>query len=119
MSLGHPPAREGTLDERDARALTQVMTVEEDVGRVRGCEDMYLVTTGSGSTYLVDMHQQACECWDDTVRDAGCKHRRRVAFATGRRPIPAWADRAAIDDDLGAFVDGEVDHQHFDRDDGQ
>jgi len=114
MSLADS-GRQRTLDERDARALTEVMTVEEDVGRVRGCEDMYLVTTGSGSTYLVDMHQQACECWDDKARSAGCKHRRRVAFATGRRPIPAWADRAAIDDGLGDHVDGEPDYEHFDR----
>jgi len=37
-----------------------------------------------------------------------------VAFATGRRPIPAWADRSAIDDGLGDHVDGEPDYEHFD-----
>jgi len=105
--------REGTLDERDARALTEYMTVEEDVGRVRGCDQMFLVTTESGSEYLVDMQLGSCECWDDTVRGHGCKHRRRVAFATGRRPIPAWADRSAIDDQLGLHVSGEPDYQHF------
>ncbi|MFC6975833.1 hypothetical protein ACFQL1_15975 [Halomicroarcula sp. GCM10025709] len=37
-----------------------------------------------------------------------------IAFATGRRPIPSWADRAAIDDQLGLHVAGEPDYQHFD-----
>ncbi|WP_284009516.1 hypothetical protein [Haloarcula pelagica] len=102
------------LDERDARALTEVMTVTEG-GRARGADGLFEVTTQSGSEYLVDMHDGRCECWDDSVRSAGCKHRRRVAFATGRRPIPSWADRAAIDDDLGRFVAGEPDYQHFDN----
>lgn len=114
MSI-QPSGRQRTLEERDARALTEVMTVEEDVGRVSGCEEMFLVTSGSGSTYLVDMQLGSCECWDSRTRTGGCKHVRRVAFATGRRPIPAWADREAIDDQLGLHVDGDVDYQHFDR----
>ncbi|WP_324757115.1 hypothetical protein [Haloarcula montana] len=103
------------LDERDARALTEVMTVLDDTPRVAGAPDMFLVVSGSGSSYVVDAREGACECWDDSTRSAGCKHRRRTAFATGQRPIPSWADREAIDDDLGRFVAGEPDYQHFDN----
>ncbi|MFC6724993.1 hypothetical protein ACFQE1_11545, partial [Halobium palmae] len=61
------------------------MSVLENVGRAAGAEDLYAVVTESGSEYLVDARTGACECADAEYRapEGGCKHVRRVAFATG------------------------------------
>jgi len=95
------------LDELDARALTEYMTVL-DQGAARGAEDCYVVVTESGSEYFVDLRSGSCTCPDAMHRDRRCKHQRRAAFATGARPIPEWVDTDAIDPDLGAHVDGPV-----------
>lgn len=93
-------------DELDRRALTQYLTVLEDVGRVRGADDLYLVVSQSGREYLVDHRDGVCECPDHRYRGRRCKHVRRVAFATGARPIPDWVDPSEVDDRLGEHVDG-------------
>jgi hypothetical protein len=95
-----------TLDNRDVRALTQYLTVLDDVGRARDAEDLYVVVSESGNEYLVDARAGTCECPDHRYRERQCKHLRRVAFATGEREIPAWVDRGAIDDQLGLHVHG-------------
>jgi hypothetical protein len=92
------------LDDRDRRALEQYLTVLDDVGRVSGADDMFLVVSESGSGYMVDTRVGACECPDHEYRDAHCKHLRRVAFATGERAVPNGVD---YDDQLGQHVDGE------------
>lgn len=97
---------EGTdLEPRDVRALTEYLTVLEDAGRARGAADLYLVVSQSGREYLVDARTDACECPDAEHRrpDGGCKHVRRVAYATGARPVPALD---GVDEQLGAHVDG-------------
>lgn len=101
------------LDARDARALTESMMVLDDVGRARGAPGLFLVVAKQGGAYLVDVETGACECPDHEYRSQqlgqrGCKHRRRVAFATGERAIPAWVDRDAVDPGLGEHVDDEV-----------
>jgi len=96
------------LDERDARALTEHMTVIADAGPARDAPDVYEVTTESGSQYLVDLRDGACTCPDAMHRDIRCKHQRRVAFATGARPIPAWVNADAVDPQLGLHVTGPV-----------
>lgn len=95
------------IDERDARALTQVMSVLDDVGRVRDAPGLYLVISESGREYLVDADLGACECADSYYRGIRCKHQRRVAFATGAEEIPAWVDRDAVDDHLGYHLDAD------------
>jgi len=94
------------LDRRDVAALTEYMTVLEDVGEARGAEGLYTVVAQSGHTYLVDVETGACECDDAFYRDpdGGCKHVRRCEFATGRRTIPAWVDRSRVDPQLGLHV---------------
>lgn len=95
------------LDERDARALTEVMAVLPDIGRARNADDLYLVV--SQTEYLVDMREGSCECWDDRRPERPrCKHRRRVEFVTGGRAIPSYIDESAIDDRIGQHVDNEV-----------
>ena len=96
-----------SIDARDARALTEPMTVCGQLGRARGADDLYLVV--STSEYLVDVREGVCECPDHQYRDANCKHLRRVTYEAGMRPIPVWADRDALDDQLLAaeHVDGE------------
>lgn len=103
------PSDGDVLDELDARALTQYLTVLDDVDRVRGAPDLFLVVSESGSEYLVDARGGACECADHEYRGRRCKHLRRVAFATGRESIPAWVDRDDVDDQLGQHVDGGPD----------
>lgn len=94
------------LDDRDARALTEYMTVLSDVGEARNAPGMVSVTTESGSEYLVDVRHESCSCPDAEHRDVKCKHIRRAEFATGQRPIPTWADTDAIDPRLGEHVEG-------------
>lgn len=102
-----------SLDERDARALTEYMSVLDNVGRARDAPGFYTAVGQNGGTYLVDVETGSCECPDHEYRAEslgpnGCKHERRVAFATGERSIPAWVDRDEIDPHLGEHVDGEV-----------
>lgn len=97
---------ESDHDEIDVRALTQFLTVLDSVGRARGAGDLYLVVSESGSEYLVDIREGACECPDHEYRGRRCKHIRRVEFATGRRPVPAGIDAGDIDDQLGLHVTG-------------
>ena len=95
-----------SIDTRDARALTQYLTVLDDVGRARHAPDLYLVVSESGSEYLVETRGEgACECADHRHRGERCKHLRRVAFATGEREIPSWVDTDALDEQLGDHVD--------------
>ena len=56
------------LEVRDVRALTECLTVLEDVGRVRGAEDLFLVVSESGSEYLVDRRTGRCGCPDAVHR---------------------------------------------------
>ena len=114
MSNFDPAAQERaatTLDDRDVSALTEIMTVLEDVGRVRDADGLYLVVTESGGSYTVDAHAGACECPDAEHRqpDGGCKHVRRVTFATGARSVPAWVDPDAVDTRLGEHVTASAD----------
>jgi len=109
MSTGSSHAADASVvdvDERDRRALTEYLTVLEDLGRARDANGLYLAVSQSGSEYLVDTREGRCECPDHEYRGGRCKHLRRVEFATGERPVPTWADREAIDEDLGQHVDG-------------
>lgn len=122
LSLGDQPCSTTTLrfengveqfDQRDVRALTYYLTVLEDIDRASGADDLYLVVSQSGNTYLDDARERTCECPDHTYRgellgQQGCKHLRRVMFATGERAIAAWVECDAVDPALGEHVDGEV-----------
>jgi len=88
------------LEDRDVRALTEYMTVLPLGG------DVYSVTTQSGSEYRVDAREGRCTCPDHQYREVRCKHIRRVVFATGERPVPAWVDADEVDAQLGQHVDG-------------
>ena len=92
------------LPKRAVRALTEKMTVLPETGRVKGADDLYLVVSESGSEYLVDTRESRCDCPDahyNLEADEQCKHERRVRYATGETPIPAWTDTDAIDPHLG------------------
>lgn len=98
------------IDPRDVRALTEVMSVLDDIGRARGADDLYLVVSSSGREYLVDICERVCECPDfqHNLPTADgrqtCKHLARVTYETGMRPIPAWVDRDTLDDQLGMHI---------------
>ncbi|GAB6863274.1 hypothetical protein ACFQL0_22530 [Haloplanus litoreus] len=98
------------LPKRTRRALEEYLTVLDDVGDAAGADELYAVVSESGSQYLVDARTDSCSCPDAEHRDPedGCKHARRVAFATGAEAIPAAADPDAVDPQLGAHVDGAV-----------
>lgn len=42
------------VDDLDRRALTEYLTVLDDVGRARGAAELYLVVSRSGREYLAD-----------------------------------------------------------------
>jgi hypothetical protein len=100
------PADCSELEQRDVRALTEYMTVLPEMGRAENAPDLYLVVSESGSEYLVDTREGACECPDAVNRDVRCKHLRRVGYATGETPIPAQANAEAVDDGLGERING-------------
>ena len=92
----------GTFDERAAKALTESMTVLDD--RLEDVRDEeFRVYTPTG-TYTVDMVAETCDCPDALHRGARCKHQRRVDYARGAVPIPGWAEREAIDPQLGQHL---------------
>lgn len=93
------------LDDRDRRALTQYLTVLEDLGEARGREGVYAVVSQSGSEYTVDADAGTCDCPDHEYRGVRCKHLRRVEFATGARPVPTGISSETIDEALGQHVD--------------
>jgi len=95
------------LPKRAIRALTEKMTVLPDTGRVNDADDLYLVVSESGSEYLVDAREGACDCPDarhNLTADESCKHERRVRYATGETLIPAWTNADAIDPQLGTHT---------------
>jgi predicted nucleic acid-binding Zn finger protein len=64
------------------------------------------VTTGSGSTYTVDVREGVCTCPDYTHREpeGGCKHVRRARIALENRKVTT-AELAAAD-----VADGLAEH---------
>ena len=103
MTTNEPNGNE-RIDSRTERALTQYLTVLADVGRAKGADDLFLVVSQSGTEYLVDRREGRCTCPDHEHRGVRCKHLRRVAFATGARPVPDGVD--GVDSQLGMHVDG-------------
>ena len=99
------PAPAGDFSRRAAKALTESMSVLDDSLDHDLRDEEFLVVTPTG-TYRVDAIADTCDCPDALHRapDEGCKHRLRVAFARGERPIPGWADRSAVDDQLGQHL---------------
>jgi len=108
------PTAENRIDredvpERTRRALEQYLTVTPDTGRARGADDLVLVTSESGSEYVVDLPAGRCSCEDYEYREADCKHRQRARMATGREPIPAEAAAVCdIDPSLGQHTDASL-----------
>ncbi|RKS81368.1 hypothetical protein BDK61_0647 [Haloarcula quadrata] len=89
------------LEERDVRALTEYMAVLPEGG------DIYTVVgQNENGEYRVDAREGRCTCLDHQYREVECKHCRRVAFATGERPVPAWVDADEVDAQLGQHVEG-------------
>ncbi|KDS91177.1 hypothetical protein FK85_05480 [Halorubrum saccharovorum] len=102
------PTPDGQYGERAAKALTESMTVLDDQTFSELQDEEFLVVSPTG-TYRVDAIAETCDCPDALHRapDEGCKHRLRVAFARGERPIPGWAIRSAIDKDLGQHLSAD------------
>jgi hypothetical protein len=106
MTDYEPAEVEGTdLEPRDARALTECMTVLPEGG------DIYTVVGEHGGTYSVDGREGRCTCPDaqynlptEDGRET-CKHVARVTYAAGLRPVPAWVDTDAVDAHLGEHTD--------------
>jgi hypothetical protein len=92
--------------QRVADALTRYMSVLPDEGRAKDAPGLYTVVSDSGKSYLVDERMGTCECPDHRYRERECIHLLRVAFATGAEPIPGWANRDAVDDQLGLHCEG-------------
>jgi len=101
------------LEPRTRRALEESMSVlTPDFFPVTDkTRSVLSVTTGSGSTYHVDVREGRCTCPDQEHRnpEGGCKHLRRARIATGRTPVPAGVFGSVdIADDFGANVDASA-----------
>jgi len=89
-----------SIEPRTERALTECMTVLPEGG------DVYTVVgENQNGEYQVDARTGVCSCDDFKYREPadGCKHVRRVAFATGARPVPIDVD--GVDEHLGEHVE--------------
>ena len=96
-----PVATDRIDDQRDRRALTEAMSVLPEGG------DIYTVVgQHNNGAYSVDARDGRCTCADHRYRGVTCKHIRRVAFATGERPVPLWVDPGRIDPYLGHHLEG-------------
>jgi hypothetical protein len=98
------------IEPRTRRALEESMSVlTPDFQPIdNNSLTVVSVTTGSGSTYTVDVREGRCTCPDQTHRqpDGGCKHLRRAGFVLGRTPVPAAVfGSVGIADGIGANVD--------------
>jgi len=98
------------IEPRTRRALSECMSVlRPDFQPITDDSlTVVTVTTGSGSTYTVDVREERCTCPDQKHRspDGGCKHVRRASIALGRTPVPAGVFGSVnIADDFGANVD--------------
>lgn len=91
------------LEPRDVRALTECMSVLDGFGDATAGE--YVVVSESGSQYDIDVLVGTCTCPDHEYRGVRCKHLRGAEFASGRREIPEWVDRDAINNTLGDHID--------------
>lgn len=94
------------LEDVEVRALTEKMTVLDDVGDARDAPGLYVVVSSSGASYLVDHQEARCECPSQFYRGGECKHLARVAYALGDRDIPEWVQEDRVDDQLGQHVTG-------------
>ncbi|MFC4356913.1 SWIM zinc finger family protein [Halobium salinum] len=98
-----PSYLDDLLDERDCRALTETMFLDE------AAPDLYRVRTASGGDYRVDRREPACTCPDFQYRETRCKHIRRVELETGDRDAAAVSravDRAVdrVDDRIAELA---------------
>jgi len=60
---------------------------------VRPLRDGRYVVETAGGTYVVDLEDGACTCPDHAIRDARCKHLRRVAMEVSDGAVPAPDER--------------------------
>jgi len=92
------------LTGRDVAALTEPMNVFADDPEARTEE---VAVYNGGTRYIVNPIAGYCTCddWHFRQPDGGCKHRRRVQFATGERAVPAAIDRDALDRNLRERLD--------------
>ena len=106
MSSAHQSSRSiQTLDDRDARALTEMLHAFDDVGWAADADGLWLVYSADGTEHHVDLDTGACDCDDAFYRDTRCKHIRLVEFLAGERDVPAWVDRSRMHDWLRAQLD--------------
>jgi len=100
------------LRDRDLRALTEYMTVCAGTEMSADTPGVYTVVSRPGARHIVNVEAGTCDCRDAAYNRpaGGCKHRRRVEFVTGRRPIPGWIDESTLDDQLRHDIEAGRNH---------
>ena len=83
------------LTDDEARALGERMVVVE--GDPACWNDTEVAVYSGDTREAVNYVRGWCECPSDQCHEGPRKHRERMAFATGRKEIPAWVDRDVID----------------------
>lgn len=80
---------------------------------VRPLRDGRYVVETDGGTYVVDVERETCTCPDSAIRDARCKHRRRVALEIDARLLPGPNERERVCAVCGgpAFVPIDTDNE--------
>lgn len=89
------------LEQRTVRALTEFLVILEDA------PGLYTVYSEDGTErYSVGLELGACTCEDARFRDpeGGCKHLRRVRYATGEWELEDWVNLDAVDPALAEKI---------------
>jgi hypothetical protein len=73
---------------RSLRARTEPMAV-------RPLRDGRYVVETEGGTYVVDLEADTCTCPDNAIREARCKHLRRVGLEVDAAEVPPPGERAS------------------------
>ena len=97
MATTADPGTVESLDDREARALTEPMDVFADDPAT---DEHEVAVYNDGTRYIVNPEAGWCSCddWHYRQPEGGCKHQARVAFERGEREIPDWIDEDALDD---------------------
>jgi len=95
-----------TGDRRARGRQKRTLPVDGQTGRayraraepmlVRPLRDGRYVVETDGGTYVVDVERETCTCPDSAIRDAHCKHQRRVALEIQARLIPGPNERERV-----------------------
>ncbi|SEA22365.1 SWIM zinc finger [Haloplanus vescus] len=90
------PATRSKTTRPPADTTGRARRARTDPMAVRPLRDGRYAVETDGGTYVVDLDARSCTCPDAQIRDARCKHRRRVALDVTDGLVPPPGQRTAV-----------------------